>query len=195
VTPRLRTIAATAIVLTAVLLGYVLFVALPRYAVRRPATTAVSPATVTPPATDERTIAATLYVVSEDGMALTGVKRSVTFGATVADQARQIVLAELTAAPPLVSPLPGSTRLRDVFVTDKGDAFVDLTGVAAAHSGGTLGEVLSVYAIVDVLTVNLPAITRVQILIDGKQVDTLAGHVDLRHPLAKNLDWIAHDTH
>jgi hypothetical protein len=43
---------------------------------------------------------------------------------------------------------------------------------------------------VDALTVNLPAITRVQMLIDGKEVDTLAGHVDLRHPLQKNLKWL-----
>ncbi len=43
------------------------------------------------------------------------------------------------------------------------------------------------------MTVNLPAITRVQILIDGKEVDTLAGHVDLRHPLQKNLKWVKTD--
>ena len=34
------------------------------------------------------------------------------------------------------------------------------------------------------------AISRVQILVDGKEVDTLAGHVDLRHPLEKNLKWV-----
>ena len=44
------------------------------------------------------------------------------------------------------------------------------------------------------LTVNLPAVTRVQILVDGKEVDTLAGHVDLRHPLAKSLEWVVNDT-
>jgi hypothetical protein len=38
--------------------------------------------------------------------------------------------------------------------------------------------------------VTLPAISRVQILVDGKEVDTLAGHVDLRHPLEKNLTWV-----
>src|SRR5436190_491727 len=59
---------------------------------------------------------------------------------------------------------------------------------------GSLDEILTVYTIVNALTVNLPAITRVQILIDGKEVDTLAGHVDLRHPLAKSLEWVAHDT-
>jgi hypothetical protein len=30
----------------------------------------------------------------------------------------------------------------------------------------------------------------VQILVDGKQVETLAGHIDLRRPLEKNLAWI-----
>ncbi len=50
-------------------------------------------------------------------------------------------------------------------------------------------RLFTIYSIVNALTVNLPAITRVQILIDGKEADTLAGHVDLRHPLQKNLKW------
>ena len=62
--------------------------------------------------------------------------------------------------------------------------------MSAAHTGGALDEVLTVYTIVDALTTNLPAVTSVQLLVDGKQVDTLAGHVDLRHPLAKNLAWV-----
>jgi len=33
----------------------------------------------------------------------------------------------------------------------------------------------------------------VQILVEGKEVDTLAGHVDLRHPLQKNLKWVKAD--
>ena len=38
---------------------------------------------------------------------------------------------------------------------------------------------------------NLPAVTGVQILIDGKEVDTLAGHVDLRRPLRRNRSLMA----
>ncbi|HPW21762.1 MAG TPA: GerMN domain-containing protein, partial [Vicinamibacterales bacterium] len=49
--------------------------------------------------------------------------------------------------------------------------------------GGSQHELLTVYAIVDTLTANLPAITSVQILVDGREVDSLAGHVDLRRPL------------
>ena len=31
----------------------------------------------------------------------------------------------------------------------------------------------------------MPAITAVQMLVDGKEVETLAGHVDLRRPLGR----------
>jgi len=75
-----------------------------------------------------------------------------------------------------------------VYLTERGDAYVDLSREAVtAHPGGTLNELLTVYTIVNALTVNLPAVKSVQILIDGKEVETLAGHVDLRQPLAKNL--------
>ena len=54
----------------------------------------------------------------------------------------------------------------------------------------SLDEALTVYALVNALTVNMPDISAVQILVDGKEVDTLAGHVDLRHPLARSLKWV-----
>ena len=49
---------------------------------------------------------------------------------------------------------------------------------------------LTVYTLVNALTENLPAITAVQVLVDGKEVETLSGHIDLRRPLAKNLTWV-----
>jgi Sporulation and spore germination len=163
--------------------------------VRRAARPPVAPAAASAkaPESDGRKIKATLYYVSEDGLALVGVEREVPFGEPVVEQARRIVEAQLEAAPaPLASAIPDGTALRALFVGDRGDAFVDVSAQATArHTGGALDELFTVYALVDALTVNLPAITRVQILVDGKEVDTLAGHVDLRHPLQKNLKWIA----
>ena len=76
-------------------------------------------------------------------------------------------------------------------LSDSGRAYVDLSHeVMAAHTGGASNELLTVYTIVDALTSNLPAISMVQILVDGKQVETLAGHVDLRRPIARNLTWV-----
>ena len=164
------------------------------YGPRAPAAAVVPSAA--PPIGPERKINATLYYVSEDGLSLPGIQREIPFGEPIVDQARRIVEAQLAAAPPpYVSPVPAGTSLRALFVGERGDAFVDLSGeVRGKHPGGALGELFTVYAIVNAITVNLPAITRVQILIDGKEADTLAGHVDLRHPLQKNLKWTALQT-
>ena len=43
---------------------------------------------------------------------------------------------------------------------------------------------------VNVLTTNLPAIKAVQVLVGGHEVDTLAGHVDLRRPLPRTDRWL-----
>ena len=151
----------------------------------------VAPASA-PAAADARKITATLYFVAEDGMSLIGIQREVPFGESVLDQARQIVIAQLAVAPdPLVSAIPSETILRALYLTERGDAFVDLSAdVRTRHTGGALDELFTVYSLVNALTTNLPAVKRVQILIEGKEVDTLAGHVDLRHPLQKNLKWV-----
>jgi hypothetical protein len=153
-----------------------------------PAAAATAPAR---PGEPERKIKATLYYVSEDGLSLPGVQRDVPFADPISEQARRIIEAQLAdAPPPYVSAIPAGTVLRTLFIGERGEAFVDLGGdIRTKHPGGSLEELFTIYAIVNSLTANLPAITRVQILIDGKEADTLAGHVDLRHPLQKNLKW------
>jgi spore germination protein GerM len=146
----------------------------------------------TPPSTAGRRIKAHLFYVDADGTRLSNVERDVAFGEGTVEQARQIIEAQIGAvAEPLVSAVPPGTRLRTLFVTDRGEAFVDFSReLLTGHSGGSTDELLTVYTIVEALTANLPAVTAVQLLVDGKQVETLAGHVDLRRPLAKNLAWV-----
>ena len=192
-----RPLAIGGLIVFALAATWTLFIGLPKWYAGRQTqdvADAAAPAAASGPAV--RKITATLFYVAEDGMALTPVQREVPFGATVADQARAIVEAQLAAPPaPQVSAIPAGVALRDVFITERGDAFVDLSSdVTTKHPGGSLDEIFTVYTIVNALTVNLPAIGRVQILVDGKEVDTLAGHVDLRHPLAKSLEWVVHDT-
>jgi spore germination protein GerM len=144
-----------------------------------------------PPAQAEsRRIKATLYYVGENGERLVGVERDVPYGASPAEQARRIVEEQLKDAPaPLASAVPKGTSLRALFLSGA-DAYVDLSPeISSGHEGGSLEEILTVYALVNALTTNLPAVERVQILVAGREVDTLAGHVDLRRPLQKNLKW------
>ena len=157
---------------------------LERLAGLRPAQQQAS-ATSTGPAPGVPRITATLFFGSADGQALVPVRREVALAEGVVPQGREILRAQLEAAPaPNLSVVPSGTSLRAFYVTDRGDAFVDLSGEASSgHAGGTATELLTVYAIVNAVTSNLPGIQRVQILIDGHEADTLAGHVDLRRPL------------
>jgi spore germination protein GerM len=148
----------------------------------------------TPPAVPH--ITATLYYVTENADFLVPVRREVPLAEGPDEQGRQIVLEQLrpAAAPPLLSAVPTGTTLRAFYVTGRGEAFVDLSReVSAAHPGGSITELFTVYTIVNAVTANLPAISRVQILVDGKEVDTLAGHIDLRRPLPKNLSLVRPD--
>jgi len=149
---------------------------------------AVAPPEAVPPPAGPR-IKATLYFASADGQRLVGVEREVPLAEGTVAQARVLVNALLQAeAPePLSSIVPAGTTLRGVYVSARNEIFVDLDGsVRTRHPGGSMQELLTVYGLVNTLLVNLPTMTEVQILVDGREADTLAGHVDLRRPLRKN---------
>jgi hypothetical protein len=156
-----------------------------------------APVTEAPPAAETPHISATLFFASADGSELVPLRREVALAEGLEAQGRQIVSAQLAAeAPqPYVSVIPAGTTLRGFFVTDRGDAFVDLSPeISSAHPGGSLTELLTVQAIVHAVTANLPAVQRVQILVNGAEVDTIAGHVDVRRPLARDESLLMQET-
>ena len=180
---------AMAIALAAI--AWALFVGLPRSS-RPRAQPPPPPAAAAAAAAPGRKIKARLFYVSEDGTRLTGVERDIAYGDGPAAQAQEIMKAQLAPADaPLVSAVPAGTTLRALYLTPNGAAYVDLSrDIVTAHPGGSLDELLTIYSIVNALTMNLPAVTSVQVLVDGKEADTLAGHVDLRRPLTKNVSWV-----
>jgi spore germination protein GerM len=137
-------------------------------------------------------IAATLFYASPEGDALVPIRRDVPLAEGLAAQGRHIVAAQLQAAPaPHLSAIPLGTSLRAFYVTERGDAFVDLSQeVSTAHPGGSLNELLTVQTIVNAVTANLPAVQRVQIMVDGREVDTIAGHVDVRRPVNRDASLV-----
>lgn len=172
--------------------GWVFLSGIPQWVVPRPGAT---PDPAAPPAAAEpqRKIRARLFFVAEDGLHLVAVEREILYGEGTVEQARRIVEAQLEAPPPpLAQAIPEGTKLLALYVTEQGHAYVDLSAeVSREHTGGSLDELFAVYEIVNALTVNLPAIAAVQILVDGREVDSLAGHIDLRRPLPRSLAWVA----
>jgi spore germination protein GerM len=189
---RQRVIAIVAIGVVSVGLGWALMVALSRIltAPAEPVPTDVPTAQTTPAATPAvPRIKANLFFASEDGNRLVAVEQEIPLAEGAVAQARALVEAQLsTAAPaPLVTTIPEGTKLRGLFLSGKNEAFVDLdVAVRDKHPGGSMNELFTVYTIVNAITMNLPDVQSVQLMIDGREVDTLAGHVDLRRPLRKN---------
>ena len=193
-TPR-RVLTVVGVAAVSLFVGARMYWGLPGWTSRatsRAATRASAAPSPTAPAPPGRKIKARLFYVAEDGLRLTSVERDIAYGEGTVEQAREIVAAQIApVVEPLVSAVPPGTALRAVFLTQGGEAYVDLSReVMSAHPGGTQNELLTVYTIVNALTTNLPAVTSVQLLVDGKEVDTLSGHVDLRQPLTKNLSWV-----
>ena len=185
---RQRALIVGGIAAAAAALAWVLFVVLPRRAARSNAPSAAAAPTQAP-AGSGRKIKARLFYVAQDGIHLTHVERDVPYGEGTLEQAREIVAAQMApVSQPLLSAIPAGTTVRALFLSEAGDAYVDFSReIVSGHTGGTGDELLTIYTIVHALTENLPAVTGVQVLVDGKEVDTLAGHVDLRNPLGKNL--------
>ncbi len=78
------------------------------------------------------------------------------------------------------SALSPSTTIRAVFLTSDGTAIVDLSQEALADfQPGIESESLALYSIVDSLCANLPQVKQVKFLVQGQEVQTLDGHIDL----------------
>jgi len=77
-------------------------------------------------------------------------------------------------------PLSPAADVRAIYLVDPGAAVIDLNAAFAdQHRSGILSEQLTVNSLVETLAFNVPGIERVNILVEGKTRDTLAGHADL----------------
>jgi hypothetical protein len=77
-------------------------------------------------------------------------------------------------------PLGAGADVHDVYLLDQTSAVVNLNGAfAESHRSGIEVEQLTIFSLVETLKAQLPLLTRVRFLVDGKSRDTLAGHVDL----------------
>ena len=89
-----------------------------------------------------------------------------------------------TDAKDAISMIPKGTKLRSVQVKN-GVAYVDFSGeLVKKFGGGSAGEIMLVGSIVNTLT-EFPEVKAVQILVEGKNVETIAGHMDTSEPLKR----------
>lgn len=87
-------------------------------------------------------------------------------------------------SPSAAPAFPKGFRYREVFVTDKGLAVIDLDPESVkSHPGGTSSEFVSLYCLTRSVLENFKDIKQVQLLVGGQARESLAGHFDISEPL------------
>ncbi|NWF93276.1 MAG: GerMN domain-containing protein [Syntrophaceae bacterium] len=133
-----------------------------------------------------------LYFSDPEEEYLIGEKRRIVKKGEVGEEAKEAV-KELIKGPrgKLIPTLPARTELLGLEVRRDGVGKVNFSrALSKDHPGGSSAEMMTVYSIVNSLTHNFPEIKRVQILIEGKPAETIAGHLSLRQPIPAKPDLI-----
>ncbi len=133
-----------------------------------------------------------LFFPSEhDGM-LHREEREIIPESSIAQQAKRIILELLNGSQRgYLSPIPPETRLRELYITKEGVAYVDFSReIMEKHLSGSSAEINTIFSIVNSLAYNLKSVKKVFILIDGGEKKTLGGHIDLSNPFQPIYDIV-----
>jgi spore germination protein GerM len=134
----------------------------------------------------------TLFFATADAEGLTTEYREVAVSRDIVDQLTA-VLRELLEGPTedgSVSCLPVGTRIREVFYDEeRGIVYVDFNRkLVGGHPGGSTGEYYTIASVVKTLGTNFPEVNGVQFLVEGLEIESLAGHLAADGPFWVD-DW------
>ena len=127
----------------------------------------------------------TVYYPDQAGMSLIPVKREI----KVTEENQKYLAAvncllEQPKEEDLTKIFPKGAKIKSITL-DKDTAVVDLdSGITKNFVGGSTGEEFLINSVVDTLT-EFNEVKQVLFLIDGREVETLAGHMDLSEPIKR----------
>lgn len=146
------------------------------------------PGPPTPPASVSRIL--NLYFADDQAMYLAAEPRTVSVQQEDGKQLAAAAVNELIAGPKqsgLYPTIPPESKLLSVEVSN-GLATLNFSQeLQTKHSGGSTGERMTIYSLVNSLT-EIPGIQKVQLLIEGKKLDSLKGHMDISGPLTRDQE-------
>jgi len=133
-----------------------------------------------------------LFFISEEDALLRKEEREITLGSTLEHQIGCLVEELILGSEQgLLSPFPQETKIRGIYLTQKGVVYIDFSSeFQTAHPSGSSAEVSSIFSVVNSVTYNFKSIEKVFILVNGTEQETLAGHIDLRRPFLPRYDLI-----
>lgn len=105
--------------------------------------------------------------------------------------AKQAVATLLGTPQATVQPVLREIKLRAFYMDSSGTAYVDLMPAREGTlQASAWDEILAVYAVVNTLMDNFEEIKAVRFLLNGREAQTLAGHIDLSGYFEKRTDLV-----
>ncbi len=147
---------------------------------------APSGAPVRIPVRFDEPLSVTLVLPNSSALALqmTTVKRQ----PDTQSQAREVLTALLSDTRSQ-SPVLSGVKLRSFFLDSSGTAFIDIVPLSPGGvKASAWEELLGLYAFVNTLTQNFEEIKQVRFLLEGREAQSLAGHIDLARTFTRRDD-------
>jgi spore germination protein GerM len=153
-----------------------------------------SPPEVEPlPMQPGQTRSVVLFFLSEEDTLLHPEQREIPADLSVVRQAKQTIEELIKGSQKgYISPFPPEAKLRELYVTEEGVAYVDFSkDIVEKHLSGSSAEISTIFSVVNSLAYNFDDIEKVFILIEGRERETLGGHINLSRPFLPLYDLIA----
>ena len=110
-----------------------------------------------------------------------------------AEALREWIVRQIVAGPQLeglARAVPQGTEVAGVYDAPDGKTYVDLTIPGDSPAMGSTDELLAIYSLVNSVLLNEESADAVVLLVNGRQRQTFAGHVDTSRSLAARSDLI-----
>jgi len=135
----------------------------------------------------------TLYFSDSNERFLFGEKRYIPKDKTPEGQAKEIIKALVDGSKTgLVNTFPRKTGVISVKIEGNKTAKINFDeNLIANHPGGSTSEMATIYSLTNTLISNIPEIKNVKILVEGKEHESLKGHIDIRNAFSLNKELIA----
>jgi len=132
-----------------------------------------------------------LYFVNQDGK-LQAEKREIQGGGSIQEDVK-LCIEELAAGPKekgLMRSLPPLVFIKGVYLDENRCIYLDFNkSITEKPVGGTKREQQMIYSLVNTILDNFGQLNSVKILVDGQEIKTLGGHLDVNQPLrSKKLE-------
>lgn len=133
-----------------------------------------------------------LFFFDVESLNIVREKRQLNLSLEFPSRLKQIIRALINGSDHgLKNTIPGGVVLYEAYFDEHATAYLDFSRqLSESHIGGTTAETMTIKSILKTVNANFPEkIQSVQILIEGQEVTTIAGHVDISSPLALSTDF------